>query len=122
MKHYNFDEIIDRKGTNCVKYDQLEERFGDISDDDRDYFAVDAAALFLDYDSVDLAEKWIDRSEDTDCTEYKEQAARIFVERGEYEKSKTLFNELIDKDPFSVHYWNSLASTQFFNNNIVLMK
>ena len=29
MKHYNFDEIIDRKGTNCVKYDQLEERFGD---------------------------------------------------------------------------------------------
>lgn len=28
MKHYNFDEIIDRKGTNCVKYDQLEERFG----------------------------------------------------------------------------------------------
>lgn len=29
MKHYNFDEIIDRRGTNCVKYDQLEERFGD---------------------------------------------------------------------------------------------
>lgn len=29
MKHYNFDEIIDRRGTNCVKYDQLKERFGD---------------------------------------------------------------------------------------------
>lgn len=28
MKHYNFDEIIDRRGTNSVKYDQLEELFG----------------------------------------------------------------------------------------------
>lgn len=107
-------EIMLAQGNIALADKYLEERFGDISDDDRDYFAVDAAALFLDYDSVDLAEKWIDRSEDTDCTEYKEQAARIFVERGEYEKSKTLFNELIDKDPFSVHYWNSLASTQFF--------
>lgn len=28
MKHYNFDEIIERRGTDCVKFDQLEERFG----------------------------------------------------------------------------------------------
>lgn len=28
MKQYNFDEIIDRKGTNSVKVDLLEERFG----------------------------------------------------------------------------------------------
>ena len=27
MKHYNFDEIIERKGTNCVKYDGLEKAF-----------------------------------------------------------------------------------------------
>lgn len=111
-------EIMLAQGNIAIADKYLEERFGEISDDDRDYFAIDAAALFLDYDSVDLAEKWIGRSEDTDCTEYKEQVARIFVERGEYEKSKTLFNELIDKDPFSIHYWNSLASTQFFNNNI----
>ncbi|MDR0698721.1 MAG: PatB family C-S lyase [Tannerella sp.] len=29
MKIYDFDEIINRKGTNCVKYDMLKERFGD---------------------------------------------------------------------------------------------
>lgn len=29
MKHYNFDEVIERRGTNCVKFDQLKERFGD---------------------------------------------------------------------------------------------
>ena len=28
MKHYNFDEIIDRRGTNCVKFDALKENFG----------------------------------------------------------------------------------------------
>ncbi|MCD8044835.1 MAG: PatB family C-S lyase [Tannerellaceae bacterium] len=28
MKQYNFDELIDRHGTNCLKVDALEERFG----------------------------------------------------------------------------------------------
>ena len=28
MKHYNFDEIIQRRGTNCIKYDMLETYFG----------------------------------------------------------------------------------------------
>lgn len=28
MKHYNFDEIIERRGTNCVKYDELKDYFG----------------------------------------------------------------------------------------------
>ena len=28
MKHYNFDEIIERRGTDCVKYDLLETIFG----------------------------------------------------------------------------------------------
>ena len=28
MKHYNFDEIIERRGTDCVKYDMLEAYFG----------------------------------------------------------------------------------------------
>lgn len=29
MKQYNFDEVIDRRGTNCVKYDRLREDYGD---------------------------------------------------------------------------------------------
>ena len=28
MKTYNFDEIIERRGTNSVKYDMLEQIFG----------------------------------------------------------------------------------------------
>ena len=96
----------------------MEDKFLEIDDDDKDYFAIDSAALFFDYGVVYLAEQWLKRSEDTDCAEYKEQAARIFMEKGEYEESKKLLNELIDSDPFSIHYWNALASSQFFNNNI----
>ncbi|WP_455628802.1 MalY/PatB family protein [Parabacteroides chinchillae] len=29
MKQYNFDEVIERRGTNCIKHDLLKERFGD---------------------------------------------------------------------------------------------
>ena len=29
MKHYNFDEVIERHGTSCVKFDRLKEMFGD---------------------------------------------------------------------------------------------
>jgi len=28
MKQYNFDQVVDRKGTDCIKVDLLEERFG----------------------------------------------------------------------------------------------
>ncbi len=28
MKQYNFDEVIERRGTNCVKYDALQKEFG----------------------------------------------------------------------------------------------
>ena len=28
MKQYNFDELIERRGTGCVKYDELKQVFG----------------------------------------------------------------------------------------------
>lgn len=96
----------------------LEECFHEIDDEDKDFFAIDAAAIFLDYASPEKAEKWLERSGETDSAEYKEQFARIMFEKGEYEKSKKLFNELIDKDPYSTQYWNSLASSQFLCHDI----
>lgn len=96
----------------------LDARYAEVDEDDKDYYSIDVAALFIDYECIDKAEKWLSKSAETESTEYKEQAARIFMERGEYEKSKELFNKLIDRNPFSTQYWNSLASAQFFNNNI----
>lgn len=108
--------IVDGRADEADEY--LEARFNEIDSDDIDYFAIDTAALFIDYNKVDKAEKWIKRSEATDSVEYKEQYARIMMENGEYERSQTMFNELIDKNPYSTQYWNSLASSQFLCNNL----
>lgn len=111
-------EILLYKGKTEEADAYLKEKFDETDEEDKDYFAIDSAALFIDYDAIGTAEKWLKLSEDTDSIDYKEQAARICLENGEYEKSKKLYNELIDNDPFSTQYWNSLASSQFFSNNI----
>ncbi len=111
-------EILLYKGKTEEADTYLKKKFDETNDEDKDYFAIDSAALFIDYEAIGKAEKWLELCEDTDLIDYKEQAARISLENGEYEKSKRLYNELIDNDPFSTQYWNSLASSQFFTNNI----
>lgn len=96
----------------------LEKQFDIINNDDKDYFTIDSAALFFDYRETALANKWLKRTKDKSIIEYKEQEARILIDKGEYEKSDKLLNELLDQNPYSTHYWNTLASSQFFNNNI----
>jgi len=108
--------ITDNRAEEADAY--LEECFALTDEEDKDYFAIDSAAIFLDYALPDRAEKWLARSEETTSVEYKEQYARLMLEQGEYETSKKLFNELIDKDPYSTLYWNSLASSQFLCHDI----
>ncbi|MBQ7422837.1 MAG: tetratricopeptide repeat protein, partial [Prevotella sp.] len=95
----------------------LSERFNDFAGDKED-FILDAATLFADYDEYDLAEKWLSQSSLHEENDYKDVQARILMERGKYAESESLFNELIDRDPFSSVYWNRLASSQFMRNSI----
>ena len=116
--YYMKAEILLAGGHAAEADEYLEKKYANVDDDDIDYFAIDTAALFLDYMDMDMAEKWLRRVDDEDLIEYKEQKARIMFEKGNYEGCKKLYNELIDKDPYSTHYWNSLASSQFFSNDI----
>lgn len=116
--YYIKAEIMIVEGLTDEADKYLEECFTKISDEDKDYFAIDSAAIFLDYAALDKAEKWLGRSNETGLEEYKEQYARIMFEKGEYEESRKLFNELIDGDPYSTKYWNSLASSQFLCQDI----
>jgi tetratricopeptide (TPR) repeat protein len=43
--------------------------------------------------------------------------ARTLFGLGKYKDSERIFNELIDHNPFSAHYWNALASAQFMNED-----
>jgi len=116
--HYMKAEIMLADGHADRADEYLEAKFEEVDEEDLNYFAIDSAELFIDYGDIARGGKWLDRSTETDSAEYKEQKARIMLEKGNYEKSEELYNELIDENPYSTQYWNSLASSQFFRNNI----
>ena len=89
-----------------------------IDEDDREDYVVDVATLFSDYEVFDKAQKWLSMVEDQTSVEFKELKGRIAMGKGNYEESESIFNELIEDDPYSVPYWNNLASSQYLRNHI----
>lgn len=116
--HYLEGEIMLYCGDNANVDIYFEDCLVDVDDEEKDFYMIDVADIFADYDDIDRAEKWLNRSKATDTIEYKEQKARIMLEKGCYDESEKLINELIDKNPYSTQYWNTLASSQFFKNDI----
>lgn len=88
---------------------------------DEDYvpdYVLDVATLFMDYNLSDKANNWLKQSYEPDLADYKELKGRIAFSKGNYEESEHIFESLLDEDPYSNHFWNSLASTQFMRNHI----
>lgn len=94
----------------------LLENMDRIDEDDVPDYILDIATLFIDYNQPDRAAEWLDRSDEPDLADYREVKARIAFARGDYEQSEKLFEQLLDEDPYSGRYWNSLASTQLMSN------
>ena len=109
--------IADNRVAEADNY--LDEKYSNIDDDEeREDFILDVVTLFCDYELMDQANEWLKRAEDTDALDYKELMGRILMGKGHYTESERLFNELLDQDPYSTHYWNYLASSQLLNNHI----
>ena len=96
----------------------LHDRMDYIDEDDVPDYVLDVATIFADYNYADLAQSWLSLSDETDLTDYKELEGRIAYGKGNYEKSERIFEKLIDEDPYSNQFWNSLASTQLMRNRI----
>ncbi|HEY9551860.1 MAG TPA: tetratricopeptide repeat protein, partial [Prevotella sp.] len=96
----------------------LAEKWTAIDEDEREDFALDVATLYADYDVFDKAQKWLMHVSDNQSAYYKELKGRIALGKGNYEESESIFNELIDEDPYSSPYWNNLASSQFLRNHV----
>lgn len=96
----------------------LHEKMECINEDDVPDYILDVAMLLIDYNLPDIAAEWLDMSDETDLMDYREVKARIAFAHGDYEQSEKIFEKLLDEDPYSGHYWNSLASTQFMSNRI----
>lgn len=95
----------------------LRQYLEETSYEEREDVVLDVVNLYLDYGLNDKAYEWTMRSMDTNHTEYKELLGRTLFGMGRFSESADVFNELIDRNPYSKKYWNALANAQFMNDN-----
>lgn len=80
-------------------------------------FIKDCANLYIDYGINDKAYEWMMRSKGDNSSDFKELMARTLFGLGKFEDSERIFNELIDRDPYSTRYWKALAGVQLMNED-----
>jgi len=109
--------IVDNKAAEADDF--LQSQYDEvISQEDREDYVLDVAALFSDYEENEYVEKWLSRSTKTEDNDYKELRARLLKSRGKYKESESILNELLDTNPYSGPYWNQLAQNQLLRNDI----
>lgn len=81
--------------------------------DEYNEYVLDVANIFADYSQYDKAMAWMMRSDMKKTPELMELTAQILLGLGNYQESERILNELIDIDPYSVQYWNSLGNAQY---------
>jgi len=95
----------------------LEERYTDIDDDDKEFYLIEVSSLFIDYNETEIAERWAARCTEHDLDGYKALCAQIAIAHEDFETSKRIYKELLDKDPYSTVYWNALAGAQLLSDD-----
>lgn len=115
--HYLVAEIMIAEG-NVEEADEYLREYGKTVDpDEYEDFVRDCANLYIDYEESMKAFEWMLRSKGDGSDDFKELMARALFGIGKYKDSERLFNELVDKNPFSENYWTALASAQYMNND-----
>ena len=98
--------------------DQLiREFFKQVDADEYNDFVIDIANIYLDYGVNDKAYEWMVRSKGNDSPDFKELMGHVLLGVGKFKDSQRIFNELLDRNPYSTNYWNALASAQFMNED-----
>lgn len=98
--------------------DQLiREFFKQVDADEHNDFVIDIANIYLDYGVNDKAYEWMMRSKGNDSPDFKELMGHVLLGVGKFKDSQRIFNELLDRNPYSTNYWNALASAQFMNED-----
>ena len=84
------------------------------NDDIREDFCFDAVDIYTDYDCFDELVEFVEKAGKvlSDSRELFREMAAICEERSEYERSVIIYNKLIDKDPYSLQDWFSLAKVE----------
>ena len=96
----------------------LESKIAMLDGDDLADFFIEVPNIFIDHNLPELAQKWLERSDEKDDPDYKEIEARIAFQTGNYDKAENLLKGLLENSPFSATLWKMLAATQFVNGNV----
>ena len=110
-------EIMICSGQTEAADQYFREHMKDIMTDELTDYVYDVANIFSDYNKHDKAFEWMARSQGDNSDSFKELMARTLFGLGKYQDSERIFNELIDHDPYSIRYWNALASAQFMRED-----
>jgi len=110
-------EIMICKGETETADQYFIDQMKNIMTDELMDYVYDVANIFSDYDKHDKAFEWMARSQGDNSDSFKELMARTLFGLGKYQDSERIFNELIDHDPYSIRYWNALASAQFMRED-----
>lgn len=114
---YDTAEIMLAEGDVEKADEYLRSEFMKVPPEEYQDYVIDVANIYADYNYPDKAMQWMTRARQEESTEFKELMARTLFGLGKYKDSEKLWGELIDSNPFSKHYWNALASTQFMNED-----
>ena len=122
------DQIVDKESLDYLlvvgeillaeqKIQQAEKLFNNnllkVEGDEVNDYIFDVANLYTDYGQYDKAMTWIMRCDWRKSPELMELIAHVLFGLGNYHESERIFNDLLDTDPYSVKYWNSLANAQY---------
>lgn len=91
----------------------LRQYFNTVPPDEYQDFVMDVANIYSDYGLNDKAFEWMMRTKGDNSKDFQELMARTLFGVGKYQDSARIFNELLDKDPYSKRYWNALACAQY---------
>ena len=95
----------------------LRDHFIAVDPDEYQDFVLDVANIYIDYGVHDKAYEWLMRSPGNNSAEFKEMMGRVMFCLGNFKDSQRIFNELLDKNPYSATYWNALANAQFMDED-----
>lgn len=84
--------------------------------EEKDSYAMDCATIWYDNQYYDKAYAWMKKIESKEYPDAKELKGRILFGMQKYDESCDVFEELIDKDPFSQRIWQLLACAQYMSD------
>ncbi|MBQ9678700.1 MAG: tetratricopeptide repeat protein [Prevotella sp.] len=95
----------------------LRDYFMTVPPEEYEDFIMDVANIYFAYELNDKAYEWLMRSKGNDSNAFKELMGHALFGIRNYKECKRIFTELLDEDPYSTQYWNSLANAQFLDKD-----